>query len=80
MALWGLSVTSPEWDIARRCAAIIRMYNYFCQPAERAVFGPRVRWRSVEHMLAELRLLRERYAFRSLAASLKTTSSPSNLI
>lgn len=38
----------------------------FCQPAERAVFGPRVRRRSVEHVMAELHHLRERYAFRSL--------------
>ncbi|MBU0491513.1 MAG: B12-binding domain-containing radical SAM protein [Chloroflexi bacterium] len=38
----------------------------FCQPAERAVFGPRVRRRSIDHVLAELRVLRERYAFRSL--------------
>jgi len=38
----------------------------FCQPAGRAVFGPRVRRRSVENVLAELRLLHNRYAFRSL--------------
>ena len=38
----------------------------FCQPAERAVFGSRVRRRSVDNVLAELRLLRDRYAFRSL--------------
>jgi anaerobic magnesium-protoporphyrin IX monomethyl ester cyclase len=38
----------------------------FCQPAERAVFGPRVRRRSVEHVLSELRLLHRQFAFRSL--------------
>jgi len=40
----------------------------FCQPAERAVFGPRAHRgrRSVAHVLAELRELHDRYAFRSL--------------
>jgi radical SAM superfamily enzyme YgiQ (UPF0313 family) len=38
----------------------------FCQPAERDVFGPRVRRRSIEHVMAELRRLHERYAFQSL--------------
>ena len=38
----------------------------FCQPAERALFGPVVRRRSVGSVIAELRELRDRYAFRSL--------------
>jgi anaerobic magnesium-protoporphyrin IX monomethyl ester cyclase len=38
----------------------------FCQPAERALFGPVVRRRSVGSVIAELRGLRDRYAFRSL--------------
>ena len=38
----------------------------FCQPAERLLFGPAVRRRSVASVIAELRDLRDRYAFRSL--------------
>jgi len=38
----------------------------FCQPAERLLFGPAVRRRSVASVIAELRELRDRYAFRSL--------------
>jgi radical SAM superfamily enzyme YgiQ (UPF0313 family) len=38
----------------------------FCQPAERVLFGPAVRRRSVGSVIAELRGLRDRYAFRSL--------------
>ncbi len=38
----------------------------FCQPAERKLFGSRVRRRSVENVIRELGLLRERYAFGSL--------------
>ncbi len=58
----GLPTPMVTLIAGRGCA-----YNCsFCQPTERAVFGPRVRRRSVEHVLAELRLLRDRYAFRSL--------------
>ncbi len=43
------------------------MYNCrFCQPAERLIFGRRVRRRSVVNVIAELKALRERYAFRGL--------------
>lgn len=59
-----LSLPTPMVTLiaGRGCA-----YNCgFCQPAERAVFGPRVRRRGIEHVMAELRWLRERYAFRSL--------------
>jgi len=38
----------------------------FCQPAERLLFGPAVRRRSVASVIAELRDLRDRYSFRSL--------------
>jgi anaerobic magnesium-protoporphyrin IX monomethyl ester cyclase len=38
----------------------------FCQPAERQLFGPAVRRRSVGSVIAELRDLWGRYAFRSL--------------
>jgi anaerobic magnesium-protoporphyrin IX monomethyl ester cyclase len=43
------------------------MYNCsFCQPAERKLFGRLVRRRSVPNVMAELRVLRDRYDFRSL--------------
>ena len=38
----------------------------FCQPAERVLFGPAVRRRSVASVIAELRELHACYAFRSL--------------
>ena len=42
------------------------MYNCsYCQPAERAIFGRKVRRRSVKNVMGELRLLRDRYAFAS---------------
>jgi anaerobic magnesium-protoporphyrin IX monomethyl ester cyclase len=42
------------------------IYNCrFCQPAERIVFGPRVRRRSVGNVIAELKALRDRYHFKS---------------
>jgi radical SAM superfamily enzyme YgiQ (UPF0313 family) len=37
----------------------------YCQPAERIMFGPKVRRRSVTNFINELKLLRERYAFNS---------------
>ncbi|MFA6094038.1 MAG: radical SAM protein [Elusimicrobiota bacterium] len=37
----------------------------FCQPAERILFGNRIRKRSVDNVIAELRLLREKHGFRS---------------
>ena len=43
------------------------MYNCsFCQPAERQVFGNKVRRRSVSNVIEELEMLRERFAFRSM--------------
>jgi len=42
------------------------MYNCsYCQPAERAIFGRQVRRRSVESILAELRILQDQYHFNS---------------
>lgn len=43
------------------------IYNCsFCQPAERIIFGPKVRRRSVKNVMDELKLLRERSNFQSL--------------
>ncbi|MBN1526072.1 MAG: B12-binding domain-containing radical SAM protein [Candidatus Omnitrophica bacterium] len=42
------------------------VYNCsFCQPAERKIFGRKVRRRSVANVIDELELLRERYDFQS---------------
>ena len=42
------------------------MYNCsYCQPAERQIFGRKVRRRSVQNVLGELAQLQEQYAFRS---------------
>lgn len=42
------------------------IYNCsYCQPAERSMFGRKVRRRSVENVIAELKYLHERYAFNS---------------
>jgi radical SAM superfamily enzyme YgiQ (UPF0313 family)/nucleoside-diphosphate-sugar epimerase len=38
----------------------------FCQPAERAVFGGKARFRDAENVIDELKVLREKYRFRSL--------------
>jgi len=37
----------------------------FCQPAERLIFGPKVRRRSVGNVIGELKALRDRYHFNS---------------
>ena len=43
------------------------LYNCsFCQPAERAIFGKKVRRRSVDNIMAELRELQSRYGFKSM--------------
>jgi anaerobic magnesium-protoporphyrin IX monomethyl ester cyclase len=43
------------------------IYNCsFCQPAERLIFGQKVRRRSVAHVIGELCSLREKYQFKSL--------------
>ena len=38
----------------------------FCAPHARTMFGKKVRYRSVDNVIEELRILRERYHFRSL--------------
>lgn len=38
----------------------------FCQPAERSIFGSKVRRRSVDNVIEELRLLRKKLNFQSL--------------
>ena len=40
----------------------------FCQPAERAVFGNRVKMRSQQNVIDELRMLKDRYKFKSWMA------------
>ncbi|MDA8188950.1 MAG: radical SAM protein [Dehalococcoidales bacterium] len=43
------------------------MYNCaFCQPAERSLFGGKVRRRSVPNVIQELKYLRDKYKFNSL--------------
>lgn len=43
------------------------LYNCsFCQPAERIIFGPRVRRRSVDNVISELVALRKKIRFQSL--------------
>jgi len=71
----GYAVTSPESPFVEELpppfVTLIAgrgcMYNCsYCQPAERAIFGRKVRRRSVENVMAELRGLREQYHFASL--------------
>ncbi len=38
----------------------------FCQPSEKILFGSRVRRRSVDNVIAELKYLRDRYQFKSV--------------
>jgi len=70
----GYAVTSPESPFVEELpppfVTIIAgrgcMYNCsYCQPAERAIFGRKVRRRSVGNVLAELRGLRDQYHFAS---------------
>jgi radical SAM superfamily enzyme YgiQ (UPF0313 family) len=70
----GYAVTSPEAPFVKELPppfiTIIAgrgcMYNCsYCQPAERLIFGRKVRRRSVENVLSELRELQERYQFAS---------------
>jgi radical SAM superfamily enzyme YgiQ (UPF0313 family) len=43
------------------------IYNCsFCQPAERVIFGPKVRRRSVANVIEELKMLRDKSGFQSL--------------
>ncbi|MCL4459335.1 MAG: cobalamin-dependent protein [Chloroflexi bacterium] len=70
----GYTLESPEVPLGDLPAPFVTIiagrgciYNCsFCQPAERILFDGRVRHRSVNNVIAELRYLRERYNFRSL--------------
>ncbi len=60
---WWLTDKKPFVTIiaGRGC-----IYNCsFCQPAERMIFGRRVRRRSVKNVIEELKLLRDKYKFKS---------------
>ena len=70
----GYAVTSPEAPFVEELpppfVTIIAgrgcMYNCsYCQPAERYIFGRKVRRRSVANVMGELRALRDRYRFNS---------------
>jgi len=71
---WGYDLDSPEVPFVEELPppfiTIIAgrgcKYNCsFCQPAERKLFGKRVRIRSPENIIAELKLLRDKYHFAS---------------
>ncbi|MBU1879830.1 MAG: B12-binding domain-containing radical SAM protein, partial [Chloroflexi bacterium] len=71
---WGYKLDSPEAPFAQELpppfVTIIAgrgcRYNCsFCQPAERRLFGKKVRRRSVAHVMGELEHLRDRYGFAS---------------
>ena len=71
---WGYKLDSPEApfvpELPPPFVTIIAgrgcMYNCsYCQPAERYIFGRKVRRRNVENVLAELKELQERYHFNS---------------
>jgi len=71
---WGYKLDSPEApfvpELPPPFVTIIAgrgcMYNCsYCQPAERHVFGRKVRRRSVANVIAELKELRDRYHFAS---------------
>ena len=71
---WGYHLDSPEApfvpELPPPFVTIIAgrgcMYNCsYCQPAERHIFGRKVRRRSVPNVLAELQLLQEQYHFNS---------------
>jgi len=71
---YGYTLESPEVPFVPELPApfltIIAgrgcIYNCsFCMPGERAIFGKKVRSRSVESIIGELKLLREQYHFRS---------------
>ena len=71
---YGYTLDSPEVpfvpDLPAPFVTIIAgrgcIYNCaFCQPAERYIFGRKVRKRSPANVLTELKLLRDRYGFAS---------------
>lgn len=71
---WGYGLDSPEAPFVKELpppfVTIIAgrgcRYNCsFCQPAERRIFGKKVRRRSVAHVMGELEYLRDKYGFAS---------------
>ncbi len=71
---WGYKLNSPEAPFVAELpppfVTVIAgrgcIYNCsYCQPAERIIFGRKVRRRSVANVMAELQELRERYHFNS---------------
>jgi radical SAM superfamily enzyme YgiQ (UPF0313 family) len=71
---WGYELDSPEApfipELPPPFVTVIAgrgcIYNCsFCQPAERTIFGRKVRRRAVENVIQELRDLRDRYRFAS---------------
>jgi anaerobic magnesium-protoporphyrin IX monomethyl ester cyclase len=71
---WGYDLDSPEVPFAAELPApfvtLIAgrgcLYHCtFCKPGEDYLFGKRTRRRSVENVIAELEMLRERYGFAS---------------
>jgi len=71
---WGYDLDSPEApfvpELPPPFVTIIAgrgcIYNCsYCQPAERIIFGRKVRQRSVANVIAELQELQERYHFNS---------------
>jgi radical SAM superfamily enzyme YgiQ (UPF0313 family) len=71
---FGYGDGSPEAPLGELPAPFVTIiagrgciYNCnFCQPAERILFGGKVRRRSVANVMAELEQLRSKYRFRSL--------------
>lgn len=70
----GYTLKSPEVPMADLPAPFVTIiagrgcaYNCsFCQPAERILFGGKVRRRSVSNVIDELKFLRDLYGFQSL--------------
>jgi anaerobic magnesium-protoporphyrin IX monomethyl ester cyclase len=71
---WGYQDRSPESSFTSQLpppfVTLIAgrgcIYNCsFCKPAESIIFGKKVRRRSVEHVMGELRLLRDKFHFNS---------------
>ena len=70
----GFTLDTPEIPMGNLPAPFVTIiagrgctYNCsFCQPAERILFGGKVRRRSVESVISELEYLRDRYRFKSL--------------
>ena len=70
----GYDLGSPEVPLAGLPSPFVTiitgrgcLYNCsFCMPAEKLIFGKKVRRRSVDHVIGELKLLRAQFGFRSM--------------